>query len=160
VDDLKRVLEIEAIRQLKYRYFRFLDLKLWDELEKLFVEDATSAYAGGQLAFEGREAIMRFLRDALGRPTMLTAHHGHHPEIELTSETSATGIWALWDTVIDVEHGLTIRGAAFYRDEYVKLDGAWKIKSTGYERTYEEMAPRPGPVKLTANRFAAEAGNR
>ena len=107
-------------------------------------------------AFDGRDKIMEFLTGALGRSSMLTAHHGHHPEIELTSETTATGVWALWDTVIDTQHGITIRGAAFYRDEYVKVDGAWKFRSTGYERTYEEMEPYPadGPVRLTANRFA------
>ena len=44
--------------------------------------------------------------------------------------------------VIDEQHGVTIHGAAFYRDEYVKVGGAWKIRHTGYERTFEEMAPR------------------
>ena len=37
---------------------------------------------------------------------------------------------------------LTIRGAAFYHDQYVKVDGAWKIKHTGYTRTFEQMQPR------------------
>lgn len=156
MDELRTLLEIEAIRQLKYRYFRFLDLKQWDDMAGLFVEDASAAYSGGKYAFEGRDEIMKFLTGALGRPTMLTAHHGHHPEIELTSESTATGIWALWDTVIDTQHHITIRGAAFYDDEYVKVDGTWRFKSTGYERTYEEMAPYPedGPTTLTANRFA------
>lgn len=156
MDDLQTLLEIEAIKQLKYRYFRFLDLKQWDDMASLFVEDASAAYSGGKYAFDGRDEIMKFLTGALGRPSMLTAHHGHHPEIELTSQSAATGIWALWDTVIDTQHHVTIRGAAFYRDEYVKVDGAWHFQSTGYERTYEEMAPYPedGPTTLTANRFA------
>ena len=156
MDEIQRLAEIEAIKQLKYRYFRFLDLKQWDDLAELLAGDATAAYSGGKYSFEGRAAIMGFLRGALGRHSMLTAHHGHHPEIELTSETTATGIWALWDTVIDTEHGFVIRGAAFYRDEYEKIDGAWRFRSTGYERTYEEMETRAadGPVRLTENRFA------
>jgi hypothetical protein len=147
--------EIEAIKRLKYRYFRCLDLKLWDELRECFVEDATTAYAGGKLSFQGRDQIMQFLTSALGRPSMLTHHHGHHPEIELTSPTTATGVWALQDVVIDTQNKLTIRGASFYHDEYVKVDGEWKFQSTGYERTYEEMeslADRPSH-RLTANRF-------
>ena len=40
--------ELEAIKRLKYRYFRCLDLKRWDELKECFVEDATSAYGGGE----------------------------------------------------------------------------------------------------------------
>jgi hypothetical protein len=159
VDDLQRMLAIEEIKQLKYRYLRFLDTKEWDALAELFLEDATSAYGDGKYAFEGREAIMSFLRDALGRPSILTAHHVHQPEIELTSESTATGVWALWDTVIDLQHQLTIRGAAFYRDEYVKQNGQWRFRSTGYQRTYEEMEPRPadGPIRLTANRIAEDS---
>jgi uncharacterized protein (TIGR02246 family) len=147
--------EIEAIRQLKYRYLRFLDTKSWDEMAELFVPEAVSSYGGGKYAFEGREAIMKFLTESLGSH-MITMHHGHHPEIELTSETTATGVWALEDTVIDTQHEITIRGAAYYRDEYVKVEGAWRIRSTGYERLYEEMESRkdrPG-LRLTANRFA------
>lgn len=156
MDELERLLEIERIKQLKYRYFRHLDLKEWDALATLFTEDASSAYGDGKYAFSGREEIMTFLRDALGRPTMLTAHHGHHPEIELTGPDTARGTWALWDQVIDVEHGFVIRGAAFYEDAYRKVDGEWRFERTGYRRTYEEMEPRPadGPVRLTANRFA------
>jgi hypothetical protein len=156
MDDVQRLLEIEAIKQLKYRYFRHLDSKEWDALAELLAPDASSSYGDGKYAFQGRDAIVRFLRGALGRPTILTAHHGHHPEIELSSETTATGIWSLWDHVIDLQHGVEIGGAAFYRDTYVKRDGAWRFQSTGYQRTYEEMKPRPadGPARLTANRFA------
>ena len=156
MDDLERILAIEEIKQLKYRYLRHLDCKEWDALAALFAEDATSSYGDGKYSYSGREAILGFLRGALGRPTILTAHHVHHPEIALTSPTQATGIWALQDVVIDLQFGVTIRGAAFYHDAYARRDGAWRIRSTGYRRTYEEMEPRPadGPAKLTANRFA------
>jgi hypothetical protein len=147
--------EIESIRQLKYRYFRYLDSKLWDPLKELFVPEAVSSYGGGKYCFEGRDAILDFLIDSLG-PTMLTMHHGHHPEIDLTSESSATGIWALEDLVIDTANELTIRGAAYYQDEYVKSRGEWKIRSTGYERLFEEIESRKDrpSLRLTANRWA------
>ncbi len=32
---------IEEIRQVKYRYLRCVDLKLWDELAEVFTPDAT-----------------------------------------------------------------------------------------------------------------------
>jgi hypothetical protein len=149
---------IEAIKQLKYRYLRHLDCKEWTELKELFVDDATSAYGDGKYSYQGRDAIVSFLTDALDRRSMLTTHQVHHPEIEITSDTTATGVWSLEDIVIDLQHEITIRGAAFYRDEYVKVNGRWKFKSTGYTRIYEEIAPRPadGPAKLTANRFAEE----
>jgi hypothetical protein len=96
MDPLHELREIEAIKQLKYRYMRGIDEKLWSQMEDCFTETATCAYSGGRYAFEGR----------------------------------------------DTEHGLTIHGAAFYRDEYVKQDGEWKIQHTGYTRTFEQMQPR------------------
>jgi hypothetical protein len=147
--------EIEAIKRLKYKYLRCLDQKLWDELAECFVENATSSYGGGKYSYEGRDAILEFLRDAMGADTFHSSHLVHHPEIDFTSETSARGVWALEDVVIDMKWEITIRGAAFYEDEYVKQDGVWKIQHTGYQRTYEEMQSRkdvPG-LKLTASRW-------
>ncbi len=152
MDDLH---EIEAIKRLKYKYFRCLDLKLWDEMRECFVEEATSAYGDGKYSFRGREQILKFLQEFMDRPTVLSAHHGHHPEIDLTSPTTAVGIWALADVFIDLDANITLRGAAFYRDEYVKVNAKWKIKSTGYNRTYEEVENRADipSLKITANGF-------
>ena len=36
MDDLQRILAIEEIKQLKYRYLRFLDTKAWDELAEYY----------------------------------------------------------------------------------------------------------------------------
>ena len=134
--------ELEAIKRLKYRYLRCLDQKRWDELADCFTADARSSYGGGRYAFEGRDAIMEFLRKAMGAPSFLSSHRAHHPEIDFTSATSATGTWALEDTVIETRAGITIRGAAFYTDEYLKTDGRWKIQRTSYLRSYEEIQMR------------------
>lgn len=145
--------ELEAVKRLKYKYLRCLDQKRWDEIATCFTADATCSYGGGKYAFSGRDAIVDFLRKAMGAPSFLSSHRVHHPEIEFTSDTTATGIWALEDVVIETRAQLTIRGAAFYRDEYVKQDGVWLIRSTGYERTYEEhesRKDRPG-LRLTAS---------
>jgi hypothetical protein len=150
--------ELEAIKRLKYKYLRCLDQKRWSELAECLTEDATSAYSGGKFSFEGRDAIMEFLESAMGADSFLSSHTVHQPEIEFTTETTATGIWALNDTVIETNANIIIRGAAFYEDEYVKVDGAWKIKSTGYERIYEETLSRADipSLKLTANCWARE----
>lgn len=149
MDDLH---EIDAIKRLKYRYMRCLDQKRWAELAECFAEDATTAYGGGRYTFSGREAIMRFLVDAMDRPSFLSSHRVHHPEIELTSPATARGTWALEDFVLDPERKLIIQGAAFYHDEYVKVDGHWRIRSTGYDRTFEfveSLADRPS-LRITA----------
>jgi hypothetical protein len=137
---------------------RCIDEKRWDELEDCFVEDATVAYSGGKYSFAGRDAIMKFLVDSMERDSFHSSHRVGQPEIDITSETTATGIWALEDTVIDTQFQFTLRGAAFYRDEYVKVDGRWRIRSTGYERTFEEMESRKNnpSLKLTQSQWGAE----
>lgn len=148
--------EIEAIKRLKYRYCRTLDLKRWDQLAACLTEDCRSAYGDGQFSFDGRDAIVAFLKEALGPTSRITSHRVHQPEIDFTSPTTATGTWALEDVVIDLGGKITIRGAAFYHDEYRKVGGEWKIAQTGYQRIYEEMESRgdtPSLV-LTKNAFA------
>jgi hypothetical protein len=151
------LVEIEAIKRLKYRYVRLLDLKEFDELEELFLEDATATYSDGTYTFDDRAGIIGFLRDALGSTSMLTSHKVHQPEIDLTGPDTATGTWGLEDVVILADQGLTIRGAAFYSDRYAKVDGEWRIVHTGYRRIYEEMGKRPSDLRLTANRWATDA---
>jgi uncharacterized protein (TIGR02246 family) len=145
MDELR---EIAAIERLKHRYMRCLDQKNWAELADCFTEDATTSYGGGKYAFAGRDAIMKFLTEAMGRPSFLSSHRVHQPEIELVSPTTARGTWALEDFVLDPERRLIIQGAAFYRDEYVKQDGAWRIRSTGYTRTFEFIEPLDGRPAL------------
>ncbi len=154
--DLADLVEIEAIKRVKYRYLRCLDQKLWDELDEVLTEDCVADYSGGKYHFEGREAIVEFLRGAMGAETFHSAHRVHHPEIDLTGPTTAVGVWAMDDVVVMTDWDLTIRGAAFYGDEYRKVGDRWLIGATGYKRTYEELVPRvsvPG-LKLTASWWA------
>jgi hypothetical protein len=50
---------LEQIRRLKYRYFRSLDLKLWDEFADTFTADAVGHYGtkvyGDMAPLEGRD---------------------------------------------------------------------------------------------------------
>ena len=77
---------IEEIRQVKYRYLRCVDLKLWDELTEVFTPDATVDYGtqvyGKPLKLDGRDAIVGFLRKNLG-PSMITVHRAGQPERRL-----------------------------------------------------------------------------
>ncbi len=149
-DDL---VEIELIKRLKYRYLRCLDQKLLDELDEVLAPDAVAEYGGGNHTHDGRSAIVAFLRDAMGADTFHSSHRCHHPEIDLVAPDRATGIWAMDDVVIMTDWELTVRGAAFYEDEYAKRGGRWWITRTGYRRTYEEIQPRGNVegLRLTAS---------
>src|SRR3954469_7128196 len=152
-DDL---VEMELIKRLKYKYARCLDQKLWDEIADCFTPDAVAAYSGGGYSFEGRDAIVDFLRRSMGAETFHSSHKMHHPEIDLTGPDTARGVWALDDVVIMTDFELTIRGCSFYEDEYVKRAGAWRIRRTGYKRVFEEIQPRGNVegLKLTASWWA------
>jgi SnoaL-like domain len=130
--------ELEAIRRLKYAYFRTLDLKQFEELGALLTEDATSSYEDGKTVLEGRAAIAGWLAEVLGDPGMATEHHGHHPEITFTSATTAEGTWYLQDRVIIPAADLEIGGTAFYEDRYRLTGDGWRIAHTGYRRVFEE----------------------
>lgn len=154
---LEDLVEIRRIEEVKYRYVRCLDLKRWDEIEGLFTEDAHASFGGGTWELDGRDAIMRFFRDSMGSTAMLTSHKVHQPEIQLGSDrTEATAVWALDDVVVHGDFGVTIRGAAFYDDRYVRRDGQWRIAATGYTRVYEEIYPRTSVegLRVTADYWA------
>jgi hypothetical protein len=146
LDDL---VQIEAIKRLKYAYARCLDQKLWDELAGLLTEDAVAEYSNGKYSHAGRDEIVAFIKRGMAAETFLSSHRMHHPEIDLTGPDTATGTWALEDIVVMEDMGLSIQGAAFYTDRYVKLDGEWKIAYTGYKRTFEEIFPRASVEGLT-----------
>lgn len=140
---MNELLEIERIRQLKYRYFRLLDMKRFRELVTLFAEDATTAYDCGRYSYQGREAIFEFLNTSMGMKEAYTSHQGHHPEITLIDDTHATGIWHFEDTVHRTDYNVLITGAGIYWDEYIKRDGQWHFQHTGYERLWVKQEKLP-----------------
>ena len=74
------------------------------------------------------------------------------PRDRATGPRPATGVWALDDVVIEEKWSLTIRGAPSTSDEYVKQDGRWRIRRTGYKRTFEEIQPRKDVAGPAAHR--------
>jgi hypothetical protein len=146
--------DLEAIKRLKYRYLRALDTKAWDELGETLAEDATTEYSDGEYRFQGRAAIVDFLKQTpLAQPDgFIGVHQCSQPEIELTSTTSARGTWALYNYLIHKGAQQGLRLCAFYHDEYVKTGDAWRIRSTGYRRVFEETWSRKDTpsLRLTA----------
>ena len=125
--------DLEAIKQLKYRYLRTLDTKQWADFEACFLPVATADYNG--LVFDDRDALVTFMRENMG-PSMLTLHQVHHPEIAVDGDT-ATARWYLQDKVIIEEFRFMLEGAAFYEDRYRRTPQGWLVEHTGYRRTYE-----------------------
>lgn len=149
---------IEEIRQLKYRYFRTLDMKEWAEFGDCLTEDVVARY-GTQamdkpLHFDRRQDVVDFMSGNLGT-SIISIHIASHPEISVDGDT-ATGSWGFEDTVIVPDFKVMIRGGGYYKDEYRKdADGKWRISGTKYERIYEAMTSLEDTpsFKLIANRW-------
>jgi hypothetical protein len=153
---------LEEIRQVKYRYLRCVDLKLWDEMEDVFTPGASADYgthaAGRDLSLRGRDEIIGYLRENLG-PEIITVHRCGQPEIVIDGN-AATGTWSFEDTVIAMKFRVLIKGAAFYEDTYERGDdGKWRISHIGYTRIYETMNSLDDTpsLKFIANKWADQA---
>jgi uncharacterized protein (TIGR02246 family) len=149
---IEDLLEHEEIKRLKHRYMRALDTHDWELMATLFLPDARCWFGNGKFSAEGREAILSLYRGLLD-DGFWSSHIAVHPEIELTGPDSARAIWRMEDTVHFVNEnkaakldgqraGDEMQGAGHYFDEYVKVDGGWKIRSTGYIRLYERVEHR------------------
>ncbi len=136
--DIQRLMDIEAVRQVKHAYFRCIDTANFEELGTLFHDDVSVHFTGGtyEWKLQGKAEYLAsvqqsFHREAIGH------HNGHHPEIQIQSETEATACWYLADNMWMFNNKFFTTGTALYWDRYLKVDGRWVIKDTTYERIYE-----------------------
>lgn len=148
MNEVDRLAAVEAIKALKARYFRTMDTKDWDGFAGVFAPDAemdmrsevpsTPEDPDAGLV-RGSRAIADFVRRNVD--PVVTVHHGHMPEIDVTSDTTATGIWAMEDHLWWPEGSPLSRmhGYGHYHETYEVVpngDGApeWKIKTTTLTR--------------------------
>ncbi|HEX2214515.1 MAG TPA: nuclear transport factor 2 family protein [Mycobacterium sp.] len=131
------LVEVEAIKQLKARYCRLLDTKQWDAWRAIFTDDFVSdtSEAGGKV-IDGADEFVAFTRKSLRNQA--TVHQVHAPEIEITSPTTARGVWALED-VVRFGPGVNLRGYGHYTETYEKADGQWRIKGSKLTRLREDI---------------------
>jgi hypothetical protein len=159
VTPIEEFLAIEEIKQLKARYFRCLDTKDWKGYLAVFAPDARIDSSGAMIPIDytGKPRIIggvvppppspewdwndpvKFvenLSETLG--DVSTVHHGHMPEIKLTSPTTATGIWAMEDKLLYPKERYSeggpmnyreMHGYGHYTETYERRAEGWRIKS-------------------------------
>ena len=120
--------DIEAIKRLKARYCAYCDDNYnIDALRTLFVEDAV--WEGGRHgSAQGREGILNVLGRSRQTVT-LSVHMVMNPIIEVDGE-EAKGSWYLFmPSTLSVAGEQATWLSIRYDEEYVRVDGDWKIKS-------------------------------
>ena len=141
---------IELIKQLKARYFRFLDTADYEGLKTIFTQDAGIHYRSPSYNHQrqGWDDIEAFLQESFSK-TKFGIHTGHHPEITVAGD-KATGIWYLHDKFVSLDDNITFEGSAIYKDQYVKESGQWKIAYSEYDRLFEEITVRNDSMMITS----------
>lgn len=129
----------EAIRNLKARYFRFLDTRAWQSMRDILTEDFVGDFGLADAEqFTSADAFIDKLKTNFKDAT--TVHHGHMPEIELQGEDRATAVWAMEDIVQTPQFDL--HGYGHYTDEYRRVDGKWLISNSRLTRLKLDFTPR------------------
>jgi hypothetical protein len=132
--------EIESIKQLKARYFRFMDLRDWDNLAQTMSQDIVFEHPTIGL-YRSRASVLAALKFRLEK-LKFTSHHGTMPEIQIHSRTEASGIWSLLSSVIQngepgKDSNALIIGHGRYFDQYRSENGQWRISSLRLEHLYK-----------------------
>jgi len=150
--DIQRLMDIEAIKQLKHAYFRCIDTANLDELGTLFHDDVLVHFTGGtyEWKLQGKAEYLGAVGQSFSNRSV-GHHNGHAPEIQILSDTEATGIWYLADHMWLLQYKALTYGTALYWDRYVKQDGRWLIRETRYERLYEINEPLAENPKLSSH---------
>ncbi|MCB2076423.1 MAG: nuclear transport factor 2 family protein [Novosphingobium sp.] len=127
-----RLAAIEDIKVLKANYFLGVDTQDWDLLRQgVFIpETIFDLPENGPEPINGAETILKFFSAAL--EGKVTVHHGHMPIIEVTSDATATGLWAMEDRVHatpdnPLGDATYLHGFGHYHENYVKTDAGWRI---------------------------------
>ncbi|MHB9881313.1 nuclear transport factor 2 family protein [Pacificimonas sp. ICDLI1SI03] len=137
----------EEIRQVKARYFRFVDTRRWDCLRELFTTDATLHFPERTAALEDCDTcISRF--SSILAADVTSIHEGGMAEIGFFDETSAHAVSFMRDTIIFPEgrsnpFGVArLAGAGHYHETYQRCADGWRIASLRLERLFVETVPQ------------------
>lgn len=150
---------IEAIKELKYRYWRACDAKDPQGFRDAFIASGARIDYGRLGSFDDVEPMAQiFTKVALhtvdGKHVVFDMHHGMHPEIRLTGEGTATGRWTLRFRQVNLLARTETVSTGEYDDEYVIENGEWRTSKCTFTETWSVTRPLADDVVVTEGTFA------
>lgn len=136
---LARLEAIEAIRQLKARYFLACDGKDPDAVRECFASGEIDLRYGRIGAFTDREAMLKVFTELACEPHIVEMHHGQNPCIDIIDDANATGVWGLYYYLIDTRQQTVTQLGGRYEDGYVRQEEQWRISRSHYEVTSTQI---------------------
>lgn len=121
-----RLEDLEAIKQLKARYCEICDADHDPErITTLFSEDGT--WHGAGIGHAEGHAEIRSLFEGFARSIRFSQHMVMNPILEVEG-TTAHGVWYFFGLFTFRENHEARWLSARYHEDYVKVDGTWKIR--------------------------------
>jgi hypothetical protein len=119
--------DIEAIKQLKYRYIRLVDGHRFEEWGEASFTEGCYLSTTDLGTHVGRANIVEAVSRSYG--ACQTIHHVHMPELTITGPDTATGIWSIDDYSTWIAGGARMIewGRGHYEEEYVRTKQGWRI---------------------------------
>lgn len=147
---LNAIEAVEDIRQVKARYWRGVDSGDGALVRSILTRDCTLDFRGcctdprsGTDFLPAMNVVMRgresWKSDALSE--IVSVHHGHQSEIELSGADSARGTWAFTDRLY-MPAGAPFHvlvGFGYYHDTYRREADGWKIDTCRISRLRVEV---------------------
>lgn len=132
---IQRLEDIEAIKQLKARYFHACDQKQLETILCCFAEGKVWIDYGKIGSFETREAFLKVYEEMACHDHIIDMHHGMNFQIDWQDEAHASGICDLFFHQIDKKTGLISQLGGFYQDRFEKIAGEWVMTETVFNVT-------------------------
>ncbi|MFY9678921.1 nuclear transport factor 2 family protein [Glutamicibacter protophormiae] len=151
---------IEEIKALKHRYWRACDGKDPQGFRDCFIQRGAVIDYGPMGAFDDVEPMAEiFTQVALakvdGKHVIFDMHHGMHPDITLLSPTTARGRWTLRFRQVNLLEGTEYLKTGEYDDEYVLVDGQWKMSACRFTDTWSMTRALDESAQITEGEFMA-----
>ena len=134
--DVESASDIEAIKILMARYFRYMDTKQWEDLRNLFMPDVTMSAPDdvpGKTRTTGADHLSEVIRTVLDGAVSI--HRGFMPEVQLIDIAFGKAVWAMEDVVSYPDNtSRNFSGSGHYLVEYRRTPDGWKFQSLTLRR--------------------------